>query len=192
MRPTQPITTKLGSYIPPAQAYYLIRFWRNSFFFFFKGQTLNWVYLMNGWSNCRETIRRCIGRILGKPCDLDLWLHPWPWPLIFKVKSQDSCISRIVIWLIWNKKKANQLDTWLIVTWDERDVSRSFMTMTMTLWATMVGWVDVPHSDWGDFKRRRAVDISSYSNDIFWKESRLSSRFKDILLIEINGPKIML
>ena len=26
----------------------------------------------------------------------------------------------------------------------------------------MVGWVDVPYSDWGDFKRRRAVDISSY------------------------------
>ena len=30
------------------------------------------------------------------------------------------------------------------------------------LWITMVGWVDVPYSDWGDFRRRRAVDISSY------------------------------
>ena len=29
------------------------------------------------------------------------------------------------------------------------------------LWVTMVGWVDVPYSDWGDFKHRRAVDISS-------------------------------
>ena len=29
------------------------------------------------------------------------------------------------------------------------------------LWVTMVGWVDVPYSDWGDFRRRRAVDISS-------------------------------
>ena len=28
-------------------------------------------------------------------------------------------------------------------------------------WVTMVGWVDVPYSDWGDFRRRRAVDISS-------------------------------
>ena len=27
---------------------------------------------------------------------------------------------------------------------------------------TMVGWVDVPFSDWGDFRRLRA-DISSYS-----------------------------
>ena len=30
------------------------------------------------------------------------------------------------------------------------------------LWVTMVGWVDVPYGDWGDFKRRRAVDISSF------------------------------
>ena len=30
------------------------------------------------------------------------------------------------------------------------------------LWVTMVGWVDVPDSDWGDFKRQRAIDISSY------------------------------
>ena len=29
------------------------------------------------------------------------------------------------------------------------------------LWVTMVRWVDVPYSDWGDFRRRRAVDISS-------------------------------
>ena len=29
------------------------------------------------------------------------------------------------------------------------------------LWVTMVGLVDVPYSDWGDFRRRRAVDISS-------------------------------
>ena len=27
------------------------------------------------------------------------------------------------------------------------------------LWVTMVGWVAVPDSDWGDFRRRRAVDI---------------------------------
>ena len=32
------------------------------------------------------------------------------------------------------------------------------------LWVTMMGWVDVPYSDWGDFRRRRAVDISSFHN----------------------------
>ena len=31
----------------------------------------------------------------------------------------------------------------------------------LDLWVTMVGWVDVPDSDWGDFRRRRAIDISS-------------------------------
>ena len=30
------------------------------------------------------------------------------------------------------------------------------------LWVTMVGWVDLPYSDWGDFRCQRAVDISSY------------------------------
>ena len=39
--------------------------------------------------------------------DLDL--------IFFKVKFQNSCISGIVIWLMWNKKKANQLDTGLTV-----------------------------------------------------------------------------
>ena len=29
------------------------------------------------------------------------------------------------------------------------------------LWATMVGSVDVQHGEWGDFRRRRAIDISS-------------------------------
>ena len=37
--------------------------------------------------------------------DFDLWF--------FKVKFQNSCIWGIVIWLMWNKKKANQLDTGL-------------------------------------------------------------------------------
>ena len=35
--------------------------------------------------------------------------------IFFKVKFQNSCISGIVIWLMCNKKKANQLDTGLTV-----------------------------------------------------------------------------
>ena len=38
---------------------------------------------------------------------LDLWFS--------KVKCQNSCFSGIVIWLMWNKKKANQLDNGLTV-----------------------------------------------------------------------------
>ena len=34
------------------------------------------------------------------------------------------------------------------------------------LCVTMIRWADVPDSDWGDFRRRRAVDISSSSQMI--------------------------
>ena len=36
------------------------------------------------------------------------------------------------------------------------------MTMILTS-VTMVGWADVPDNDWGHFRCRRAVDISSFS-----------------------------
>ena len=44
--------------------------------------------------------------------------------------------------------------------WNEKDVSHPFMTMILTT-LTIKGWADVPDSDWGDFRRRRAVDISN-------------------------------
>ena len=44
---------------------------------------------------------------------------------------------------------------------NKKDVSHPFMTMILTC-VTMVRWADVPDSDRGDFRRRRAVDISSY------------------------------
>ena len=40
------------------------------------------------------------------------------------------------------------------------------------LWVTMVGWVDVPYSDWGDFRRRRAIDISSFIYYHFTKQTK--------------------
>ena len=118
--------------------------------------------------------------------DLDLWF--------FKVKFQNTCISGIVIWLMWIKRKANHLDTGLTVhglafwphpwTWPcgfkvkvwnnliwgmgglidiERKGCESIIhDHDCDLWVTMVGWVDVPDSDWGDFRRLGAVDISSY------------------------------
>ena len=47
------------------------------------------------------------------------------------------------------------------LTWNENDVSHPFITM-ISASVTMVGWADIPDSDWGDFSRRCAVDISSY------------------------------
>ena len=93
VRTTQPITTKLGRYITLVM---VITWWDSEGQFcqnpsycqisdvFFQGQTLYWTDLRNGWSDWCETKRRCNGWILGELCDLDLWPHPWPWPLIFQ------------------------------------------------------------------------------------------------------------
>ena len=82
----------------------------------FQGCTLYRAYLRNGWSDWCETKRGCISWILGALCDIDLCPHPWPWLCSFKVKVWNS--------LIWG------MGGWL--TWNEKDVSRSFMTMTVT------------------------------------------------------------
>ena len=46
------------------------------------------------------------------------------------------------------------------LTWNKKDVSHLFITMILTS-VTMMGWADVPDNDWGEFRRQRAVDISS-------------------------------
>ena len=160
---------------------------------FFQNQPLYWIYLRNGWSDWCETKRRCISWILGKLCKLDLWPHPWPWPWIFfKVKFQNSCISGIVIWLMWKKRKSISIRYWdyMVLPFDHTHdldlvVSRSkfeislfekwegWLTWNEGMWVDHSwpwpwsmgnhgGWVDVPHSDWGDFRRRRVIDISSW------------------------------
>ena len=47
-----------------------------------------------------------------------------------------------------------------LLTMNEKDASHPFMTMILTC-VTILGWADVPDSDRGDFRHRRAVDISS-------------------------------
>ena len=101
-------------------AYYLIRFWRN-----FVGNFFLQNFLWNVWM-CFFKVKHSIGHISGMvcpidvkrkggalvgcwvnyvtltfylTCDLDIWF--------FKVKIQNSSISGILVWLIWNKKKAN-------------------------------------------------------------------------------------
>ena len=86
------------------------------------------------------------------------------------------------------------------------------MAMILTS-VTMVGWADVPDSDWGDFRRRRAVDISSsdwnqnisihenaFENAvgklplpfIRWKGLRAysgNSRHRNWLIVDVLAPK---
>ena len=61
------------------------------------------------------------------------------------------------------------------LTMNEKDVSHPFMTMILTCVA-MVRWADVPDSDWGDFRRRCAVDISSL---IRVSETKTLTHFSD-------------
>ena len=52
--------------------------------------TLTLDYLRNGradWHGSREI---WIDRMLDPHCDFEHWPHPWPWPLIFKVKFSKS------------------------------------------------------------------------------------------------------
>ena len=56
----------------------------------------------------------------------DLWPHTWPWPWIFMVKFLNSCISE------WEGR----------LTLHKGGGSRSFMTMTVTIWWPSSGvWI---------------------------------------------------
>ena len=119
VRTTQPISTKLGSYNPLVMHITWLDFGGillETFFakfslkildVFFQGQTLYWTYLKNGWSDWCEMKRRCINWVLSELCDIDLWPHPWSWPLIFQGQTQNSCISGIVIWCETKRKQIN-------------------------------------------------------------------------------------
>ena len=64
--------------------------------------------------------------ILKVKRDLDLWPHTWRWPWIFMVKFWNSCIPE------WEGR----------LTLHKGGGSRSFMTMTMTIWWPRSGlWI---------------------------------------------------
>ena len=104
--------------------------------------------------------------------DLDLWFSI--------VKFQNSCTSGFVIWLMWNRKKANLLETVLTVwtTPHDLDLAVSRSMFEIALFEEWEGWLtwnernvspDVPDSGWGDFRRRRAIGISSYLSMLEYK-----------------------
>ena len=101
------------------------------------------ISLRNCWSDWCEIIMGWVNMILGWLYDLPLWPHPWSWS-----------------WSSISRSESQEWDGRL--TWNKKDVSHPFMTMTSV---TMVGWwVDLPDRDWGDFRRRRAIDISSFDS----------------------------
>ena len=89
-----------------------------------------------------------------------------------------------------------------LLTMNEKNASHPFMTMILTC-VTMVGWADVLDSDLGDFRRRRAVDISSYlqyiypqglpsfSEDSFVRRFFCLKPFEVVMLWRTCGPKVL-
>ena len=56
----------------------------------FQGQILEMLYLRNGRADWHRAKGMWVNRMLDPHCDFELWPHPWPWPLIFKVKFWKS------------------------------------------------------------------------------------------------------
>ena len=97
---------------------------------------------------------------------LDTGYNMWSWPFTSPMTltlevSRSNCekdlseISRSQSEIALSTELDDRL------TWNEKDVSHPLMNMILTS-VTMVGWADVPDSDWGYFRRQRAFNISSY------------------------------
>ena len=87
----------------------------------------------------------------------------WYWANCMTLPFDHTHDLDLGVEILWSESEiglSQEWDGWL--TWNEKDVSHPFMTMILTS-VTMVGWADVPDSDWGDFRRRHAVDISSFT-----------------------------
>ena len=59
----------------------------------FQGQILKMWQLSNGRADWHGTKGMWFDMMLDSHCDFELWPHPWPWPLIFKVKFWKSHTS---------------------------------------------------------------------------------------------------
>ena len=133
----------------------------------FQGPMRNWLYLCQKWSDCHETKSKHINWTLGLKCDHQIWPWPWPWPWIFKVKYGICYIStksgpittkqkaNISIWTLGLKcdngfDLGHDIDVWIFKVICDLDHL-----------VTNVRCKDLPDSDRGDFRCRRAVDSSS-------------------------------
>ena len=135
-------------------------------------QMRNWQYLCQKWSDWHETKSKHINWTLGLKCDHQIW--PWPlhWPLIFKVKYETCSIStksgpiatkqkaNISIWTLGLKcdngfDLGHDIDIWIFKVICDLDHL-----------VTKVRCKDLPDSDQGDFRCRRAVDSSSCFIDL--------------------------
>ena len=161
----------------------------------FQGQISNWLYLSQKWSDCHKTKSKHIDWSQDLKCDHQVWPWPWPWPWIFKVKYEICYIStksgpiatkqkaNISIWTLGLKcdngfDLGHDIDIWIFKVICDLDHL-----------VTKVRCNDLPDSDRGDFRCRRAVDSSSSIIDIRnWQQlwiSMIELRVSIIVLMSI-------
>ena len=133
----------------------------------FLGQIWNLLYLCQKSFDCHETESKHIDWTLGHKCYHQIWPWPWPWPWHFKVKYGISCISTKSC-PIPIKQKAN-----ISIKLQASNLTNGFdLGHDLDIWivkvkcdldhlVTKVRCKDLPDSDRGDFRCRRAVDSSS-------------------------------
>ena len=133
----------------------------------FQGQICNLLYLSQKWSDCHETKSKHIDWTLGLKCDHQIWPWPWPWPWIFKVKY-GICYISAKNGPIAMKQKAN-----LSIELKVSNATNGFDHVhDLDIWifkvkcdldhlVTKIRCKDLPDSDRGNFRCRRAVDSSS-------------------------------
>ena len=103
--------------------------------------------LLSDW--CQPN-RKQINQILSWVYALFLRPHPWLWTCSFKVKIWKSLIWGMVVCVC------------VLIEMEQKWCESFIHDHDRYIWVTMVGWVDVPYSDWGHFRRRQGVDISSF------------------------------
>ena len=163
VRTTQPITTKLDSYI----SLVMLSTWLD-----FGGILLETLFLSNFlWKfwMCFFKVKHSIGHIsrMVGPNDVKrkggalvgYWVNYVTFTFDL-THDLDLVVSR-------SKFEIDLFEEWgggwgCVIDMDRKGCESIIHDHDCDLWVTMVGWVDVPYSDWGDFKRRRAFDISSF------------------------------
>ena len=78
----------------------------------FQAQILKMLYLRNGRADWHGTKGMWVDSMLDPHCDFELWPHPWPWPLIFKVKFWKSLYSGMGCPIDMERKGCDSTECW--------------------------------------------------------------------------------
>ena len=79
----------------------------------FQGKILKMLYLRNGRAHWHGAKGMWVDiRMLDPHCDFELWPHPWPWPLIFKVKFWKTGNSGMGCLIDMDRKGYESTECW--------------------------------------------------------------------------------